>query len=191
MVQSQEPSETRPRSSFPESRIAFPRHNQLSSVSLTPLKTFYGWHRILQQLNHAATQLSFACQNHLKITQSHTFAALIRLSTTPHNLLTFNISETSSNNSEKLSLLADKHLCAFSLTLVLFKFPDVQSHGRQTSIDPVFTPEINEVLAQVKVHLEFCSRLINLTPKSLFPKSGQYRSFLSQAGSGGMTRLAK
>ena len=28
-----------------------------------------------------------------------------------------------------------------SLTLVLFKFPDVQSHGRQTSIAPVFTPE--------------------------------------------------
>ena len=27
----------------------------------------------------------------------------------------------------------------FSLTLVLFKFPDVQSHGRQTSLDLVFT----------------------------------------------------
>ena len=62
----------------------------------------------------------------------------------------------------------------FFLTLVLFKFPDVQSHGRQTSI------EINEVLARVKVHLEFCSRLITLTPKSLFPKSGQYRTFLPQ-----------
>ena len=68
----------------------------------------------------------------------------------------------------------------FLLTLVLFKFPDVQSHGRQTSINPVLTPEINEVLARVKVHLEFCSRLITLTPKSLFPKSGQYRTFLSQ-----------
>ena len=42
-----------------------------------------------------------------EITQSHTFAALIRLSTTTHNLLTFNISEISSNNSEKLSLLMD------------------------------------------------------------------------------------
>ena len=28
----------------------------------------------------------------------------------------------------------------FYLTLVLFKFPDVRSHGRQTSIDPVCTP---------------------------------------------------
>ena len=68
----------------------------------------------------------------------------------------------------------------FLLTLVLFKFPDVQSHGRQTSVDPVFAPEINEVQARVKVHLEFCSRQITLTPKSLFPKSGQYRTFLSQ-----------
>ena len=68
----------------------------------------------------------------------------------------------------------------FLLTLVLFKFPDVQSHGRQTSVDPVFTPEINEVQARVKVHLEFCSRLITLTHKSLFQKSGQYRTCLSQ-----------
>ena len=36
--------------------------------------------------------------------------ALIRLSTTTHNLLTFNISEITSNNSEKLSLLPDKNL---------------------------------------------------------------------------------
>ena len=28
----------------------------------------------------------------------------------------------------------------FYLTLVLFKFPDVRSHGRQTSIDPVCSP---------------------------------------------------
>ena len=69
----------------------------------------------------------------------------------------------------------------FLLTLVLLKLPDVQSHGRQTSIDPVFTPEINEVQARVKVHLEFFSRLITLTPKSLFQKSGQYRTCLSQS----------
>ena len=46
-------------------------------------------------------------------------------------------------------------------------------------------------MARVKVHLEFCSRPINLTPKSLFPKSGQYRTFLSQPGSGRLIRLAK
>ena len=50
-----------------------------------------------------------------RMLQSHTFAALIRLSTTTHNLLTFNISEISSNNSEKLSLLANKHLWTFLL----------------------------------------------------------------------------
>ena len=29
----------------------------------------------------------------------------------------------------------------FFITLVLFKFPDVESHGQQTSVDPDFTPE--------------------------------------------------
>ena len=53
----------------------------------------------------------------------------MRLSTTMHKLLTFNISEISSNSVEKLSLLPD-----FSLSLVLFKFPDVQSQGRRISL---------------------------------------------------------
>ena len=68
------------------------------------------------------------------MTQSHTFAALIGLSTTTHNLLSFNISEISSNNWEKLSLSPDKHLWTFSLTLVLFKFMDVRSHGRRITL---------------------------------------------------------
>ena len=38
--------------------------------------------------------------NTIRKSHNHTFAALIRLSTTTHNLLTFNISEISSNNSE-------------------------------------------------------------------------------------------
>ena len=77
------------------------------------------------------------------ITQSHTFAALIRLSTTTHNLLTFNTTQISSDNSEKLSLLAaDRYTpLVFTLTLVLFKFPDVEPHGRQTSVESDFTPE--------------------------------------------------
>ena len=48
-------------------------------------------------LKQDITYLSTPCE----ITQSYTFAALIRLSTTTHNLLTFNISEISSYNSEK------------------------------------------------------------------------------------------
>ena len=79
---------------------------------------------------------STPCGNH---TITH-FRALIRLSTTAHNLFTFNRSKISSNNSQKLMLSSDKHLYTFILH-VLFKFPDVRSHGRQTSIDLVFTPE--------------------------------------------------
>ena len=62
----------------------------------------------MQQLNQQTTYLTSAFEHHAKTTQSHTFAALIRLSTTTHNLLTFNTSEISSNNSEKLSLLAEQ-----------------------------------------------------------------------------------
>ena len=54
------------------------------------------------------------------------------LSTTTYNLLTFNISEISSNNSEELSLLPDKHFWTFLLhSSSLFKFPNVESHGRR------------------------------------------------------------
>ena len=74
-----------------------------------------------------------------------------------------------------------------SLTLVLF--PDVQSHGRQTNIDPVFTPE--KVFAPVKVHQQFFSCVIDLATRTLFPrpktqwslkKGVQCRTFLSQPG---------
>ena len=84
-------------------------------------------------LNSSSTR-PHTCQHHTEITQSHTCAALIRLSTTTHKLLTFNTSQISSDNSEKLSLLTDTHLWTFLLH-VLFKFPDVESLGRQTSVD--------------------------------------------------------
>ena len=59
-----------------------------------------GTEYLVQQLNHATTYLSSACQHHAKITQSHTFPALMRLSTTAHTLLMSNTSGISSNNSE-------------------------------------------------------------------------------------------
>ena len=59
---------------------------------------------LVQQLNHVTTYLSSAGQHHAGITQSHSYVALIQPSTK------FNTSEISSNNSEKLSLLADKHV---------------------------------------------------------------------------------
>ena len=97
--------------------------------------------------------------------ESHTFAALIRLSTTTHNLLTFNISEISSNNSEKLSLLPDINTSGpFSYTR-LIQVPGCRVTRSADHLSLVFTPE-----ARVRVHRQFCSRLILLTPKSLFPR---------------------
>ena len=92
---------------------------------------------------------SYICQHHVEShTQSHTFAALIRLSTTTHNLPTFSISEISSNNSEKHSLLANKHhwtfvLHSFSVSARMYSRAIGGDH-----ISLVFTPEKNDVLAQ-------------------------------------------
>ena len=67
--------------------------------------------------------------------KSHTFASMIRLSTTTHNLLTFKNTEISSNNSEKLSLLRDKHLWTFLLhSPYSGQFTDVESHGRRITL---------------------------------------------------------
>ena len=60
-----------------------------------------------------------------------------------HNILTFHISEISSNNSEKLNLLANKHLWAFLSHSVLCKFPDVESRALRGTLTPAFTPEKN------------------------------------------------
>ena len=127
----------------------------------------------MQPLNHATTYLSSTCKHHTEITQSHTFAALIRLSPTTHNRLTSNTSEISSNNSEKRSLLADKH---FWILLLHSSYSSsrVYSHtvGRPCSIDPVFKtrkkswPRPKFTLNAAAV----CSRLIHLTPRSLFPR---------------------
>ena len=68
----------------------------------------------------------------------------------------------SSFNTEKLSLLADKHLWTY---IRIVQVRRCKSHGQQTTIDPVFT----RVFTRVKVHLQFCSRLIDFTPKSMFP----------------------
>ena len=66
-----------------------------------PRNNISGWHRIFWP-NRSSTTRSHSCQHHMKITQSHTFEALIRLSTTTHTLLTFNISEISSNTVNSL-----------------------------------------------------------------------------------------
>ena len=105
-----EPAETGPRSNFPEWRVAFSkvRSAKLNTdeTMLMPGTDYFGETALKQDI----TCLSTPGGNH---TITHTFAALMRLSTTTHNLLTFNISEISSNNSEKLSLLANKHPWTF------------------------------------------------------------------------------
>ena len=106
-----ETAETRPRPSFPESRVAFPNN-------------INGWHRIFSP-NRSSTTRSHT---------SNTFAALIRLSTTTHNLHTFNISEISSNNSEKLSLLPDTYTR-------LIQVPGCRVTRSADHLSLVFTPE--------------------------------------------------
>ena len=154
-----EPAETRPRSNFPESGVAFPRYNRRNNIN--------GCHRIFWR-NRSSTKRSHTCQHHAEITQSQTFAALIRTSTITHNLLTFNISEISSNSSEKLSLLPEKHLWTFLLHSS-YSSSRMQSHTVGRSPQPCFHTR-KKVLALVKVHLQFCCHLIHLTPKSLFPR---------------------
>ena len=91
---------------------------------------------LVQQLNHAATYLNSACQHHAEITQLHTSAALIGLSTTTRNLPTSNTSEISNiRKNAAYWLINTSGLSSY----IRRKFPDVQSHGRQTSTDPVFT----------------------------------------------------
>ena len=104
-----EPTETRPRSNFPESTNSF---SKVRSATLNTDVTILMPAQTISAKPHL-NKTSHTCQHHAEIAQSHTFAALIRLSTTTHNLLTFNISQISSNNSEKLNLMANKHLWTF------------------------------------------------------------------------------
>ena len=83
-----EPAETRPRSNFPESTNAFSKERSAKLNTdvtiLMPSTDYFGETALKQDI----TYLSTPCGNHTR-----TFAALIRLSTTTHNLLTFNISQ--------------------------------------------------------------------------------------------------
>ena len=112
-----EPAETRPRSSFPESRVAFPNN-------------INGWHRIFSPNRSSTTRSHTFTQS----PTSHTFAALIRLSTTTHNIHTFNVSEISSNNSEKLNLLPDTYTR-------LIQVPGCRVTRSADHLSLVFTPE--------------------------------------------------
>ena len=96
-----EPAETRPRVNFRELRNAF---SKVRSAKLNTDVTILCLAQTILAKQHL-NKTSHTCQHYAEITQSHTFAPLIRLSTTTHNLLTFNMSEISWKNSEKLSVL--------------------------------------------------------------------------------------
>ena len=122
-----EPAETRP--NFPQSRVAFSK--QLSTKHRR--NNINGWNGLFNLPKPQLNNTSHTCQHHAEITKPHTFAALIRLSKTTQNLLTFNMSQISSNNSGKHSLLANKHLWTFSHTR-LIKFPDIESRAGREQI---------------------------------------------------------
>ena len=106
--------------------------------------------------------------------QSHTsFAALTRLSITKHNLLTFNTNQRSSNNSEKLSPLADTNLWTFLLHSS-YSSSKIQSHGRQSSADPDFISEKKPSLRS--------SPAILLSPNSFDSQEPVPEAFLSSCG---------
>ena len=106
-------------------------------------------------------------------------------STTTHNLVTFNIAKYHQITRKNAAYLQINTSGLFSYTR-LIQVPGCTVTRSADQHRPGFHNRNKRSLG-----LEFCSRLINLTPKSLFPKSGQYRSFLSQPGSGGLIRLAK
>ena len=97
-----EPAETRPRVESSFSKVQSAKLNTDETILMAG--TEYFGQTAVQPRDHIPVNT---------MRKSHTFSSLIRLSTTTHNLLTLNISERSSNNSEKLSLLANKDLSTF------------------------------------------------------------------------------
>ena len=106
-----EPAQTRPRSNFPESGVAF--NSKVQSTKLNADET------ILMAGTEYFGQTAIQPRDHIPVNTmrkshiTHLSGTDKRLYTTTHNLLTFNISKISSNNSEKLILLPDKHLWTF------------------------------------------------------------------------------
>ena len=96
------------------------------------------------------------------LTQSHTFAALIRLSTILSRLTQAKYHRITRKNSAYWQINTTG---LFTYTR-LIQVPGCSATWTADQRRARFIPE----LAQVKVHLQFCSHLIHLTPKSLFPR---------------------
>ena len=132
-----------------------------------------------------------------------TFAAITTLPKTTHNISTLNTGETSSNYSVKLSLSPHKSSHGTfldSLTVDLFKIPDVNQRLKRRHTAPAFKTIFYKVFGLVRNQHEFPSRRIDFNRRTDFvrPKtcycqqqSSQYPIFPSQARDQSFTRVAR
>ena len=150
-----QPAETRPRSNFLESRVAFSKVRSAklnTDVTISmPSTDYFGETALKQDITYLLTP----CGNH---TITH-FRSTDNATTTTHNLLTFNISEISQNSSEKLSLLANKHLWTF-LSNSPYASSQMQSHALAgNTLELIFTR---------KKSLKFQRALVELNHRPVF-----------------------
>ena len=132
-----------------------------------------------------------------------TFAAITTLLKTTHNTSTLYTGETSSNYSVKLLLSPHKSSHSTfldSLTVDLFKIPDVNQRLKRRHTAPAFHTIFHQVFGLVRNQHEFPSCLIDFNPRTYFvrPKtcycqqqSSQYPIFPSQARDQSLTRVAR
>ena len=100
-----------------------------------------------------------------------TFAAITTLPKTTHNISTLNTGETSSNYSVKLSLSPHKSSHGTfldSLTVNLFKIPDVNQRLKRRHTVPAFHTIFYKVFGLVRNQHEFPSRRIDFNTRTYF-----------------------
>ena len=122
---------------------------------------------------------------------------------TTHNTSTLNTGETSSNYAVNLSLSPHKSSHGTfldSLTIYLFKIPDVNQRLKRTHMAPAFHTIFYVVFGLLRNQHEFPSCLIDFNPRTYFvrPKtcycqqqSSQYPIFPPQARDQSFTRVAR
>ena len=132
-----------------------------------------------------------------------TFAVITTLPKTTNNISTLNTGETSSNYSVKLSLSPHKlshGTFLDSLTVDLFKIPDVNQRLKRGHTTPAFKTIFCYVFGLLRNQHQFPSRRIDFNPRTHFvrPKtcycqqqSSQYPIFPSQARDQSFTRVAR
>ena len=141
LVQSQDPAETRPTDPIFEN---WSSKAQSPKLNIDETFLWLAQNILVQQLNHT--------RPHTSVLPSNTFVVLIRLSTTTLNLLTFNTSEINHQITRKNSAYWQIHTSGLFFYTRLIQVPGcTATRSADQLIDPVFTPEKNNVkLARVK-----------------------------------------